>query len=200
MRVSDDLRVMLAPVASYRRLLERPAAVGVRALARPALVAVVVGTLVTLGNAGQLWPTLLVGSVLSWSWVPLLQLAVSTPLIAVCRRRRVPLAGAVDLFFMGHLPWSLWLMTLAGVLLARFPQGMNGASNLKGLFLTALVPIAWTWIITFAFCRTVLALPRWLCALWTLAYQSAIWFAAYLYVGAATYRLWPFALFKSFLG
>jgi hypothetical protein len=85
-------------------------------------------------------------------------------------------------------------------LLARFPQGLNGASDLKGLLQTGLIPIAWTWVITFSFCRTVLALPRWLSVVWTLGYQAVIWFAAYLYVGAATYRLWPFALFAKFLG
>lgn len=199
--LSDDLRVMLAPAASYRRLIEQPPATGARAvLGRPALVALVVGALITLGNAGQLLPTLLVGSVLSWSWVPALQLVVSAPLIAAARRRKVALSAAIDLFFMGHLPWSLWLLALAGWLLARFPQGLSGASNLRGMAATALLPILWTWVITFSFCRTVLALPRWLCAVWVLAYQAVLWGCAYLYVGAVTYRLWPFALYPSFLG
>src|SRR5687767_5537725 len=124
MRVGDDLRVMLAPMASYRRLVEQPPVAGARTLLRrPALVALVVGTLVTLGNAGQLLPTLLVGSVLSWSWVPALQLLIAAPLIALARRRRVPLSAAVDLFFMNHLPWSLWLMGLAALLMAWFPHG-----------------------------------------------------------------------------
>jgi hypothetical protein len=195
------LRVMLAPAPSYRRLVGQPPAPGLRALvARPLLVALVVGTVVTLTNAGQLFPTLLLGSVISWSWVPALQLAAAAALIAVVRRRPVPLSSAVDLFFRGHLPWSLWLMGLAAVLMVRFPQGLNGASNLRPLFLSALVPIAWTWVITFCFCRTVLALSRARAVAWTLAYQAVIWSSAYLYVGAATHRLWPFAMYASFFG
>jgi hypothetical protein len=198
---SDDLRVMLAPAASYRRLVEQPPATGARAvLRRPALVALVVAALVTLGNAGQLLPSLLVGSILSWSWVPALQLAIATPLIAAARRRRVPLSAAIDLFFMGHLPWSLWLMALAGWLLVRFPQGISGGFPVRGLLATALAPVVWTWVLTAVYCRTVLALPRWACALWVLAYQAVLWGCTYLYVGAVTYRIWPFALYRSFLG
>src|SRR4051812_25108761 len=135
LRPPDDLGVMLAPAASYRRLVGQPPAAGLRAVVgRPLLVALVVGTFVTLTNAGQLLPTLLLGSVISWSWVPALQLGTAAALTAIIRRRPVPLSSAMDLFFMGHLPWSLWLMGLAAVLMARFPQGLSGASNLRPLF------------------------------------------------------------------
>jgi len=201
MPLTDDLRVMLAPMASYRRLVaEGPPAGRWAWLRRPALVALVVGALLALGNAGQLLPTLLLGSAISWSWVPALQLLIAAPLMAVARQRKVPLAAAVDLFFMGHLPWSLWMMALAAMLLARFPQGLNGAFSFRALGATALVPALWTWVITFAFCRTVLALPRWLCVAWVLGYQALLWSCTHLYVGAATYRLWPFALYGGILG
>jgi hypothetical protein len=200
-RASDDVAVMLSPAASYRRLLERPPLTGPRAWLRgPATVAVVVAAFVTLTNAGQALPTLLLGSVLAWSWVPALQALVSAPLIALCRRRRVPFSTALDLFFRGHLPWSLWLLGLAALMMARFPHGLAATPSMGHVLLTALVPIAWTWVITLAFCRTVLALRWWWAGLWTLVYQAIIWSVAYLYVGAMTFRLWPFLKWAGFLG
>jgi len=200
-RVTDDLAVMLAPLSSYRRLVQRPAATGLRVLVRgPARVALVVGAFVTLTSAGQALPTLLLGSVLSWSWVPALQAVVAAPLVALARRRAVPFSTAMDLFFKGHLPWSLWLMGLAALMMARFPHGLRETSHLGGLLLTALVPIAWTWVITFAYCRAVLALRWYWAGLGTLLYQAVIWSSAYLYVGATTFRLWPFLRFAGFLG
>ena len=65
--------------------------------------------------------------------------------------------------------------------------------------LSALAPILWTGWITFAFCRTVLALPGWLAVGWTLGYHGAIGAAAYFYVGAVTFRMWPFSLYGGFL-
>jgi hypothetical protein len=199
--MSEDLAVMLAPLASYRRLIEPPPAPGVRSLLRgPARVALVVGTFVTLTSVGQALPTLLLGSVFSWSWVPALQALAAAPLIAVARGRRVPFSSAMDLFFRGHLPWSLWLMGLAVLMMARFPHGLVASPDLGKLLLTALVPIAWTWVITFAYCRVVLALRWWWAAAGTLLYQGVIWSSAYLYVGAATFRLWPFLRWAGWLG
>jgi hypothetical protein len=199
--MSDDLAVMVSPLAGYRRLVEPPPSPGLRTLLRgPARVALVIAVFVTLTSVGQALPTLLLGSVLSWSWVPLLQGLVAAPLIAFARRRRVPFSSAMDLFFRGHLPWSLWLMGLAALMMARFPHGLAASPDLVKLLLTALVPIAWTWVIIFAYCRVVLGLRWWWSAAGTLLYQSIIWSSAYLYVGAATFRLWPFLRFAGWLG
>src|SRR6185436_5396459 len=161
LRLSDDVAVMLSPLGTYRRLIESAPAGASVLLRGPARVALVVAAFVTLTTGGEAFPTLLAGSLVAWSWVPLLQLAIAAPFIALARGRRVPFSTAVDLFFRGHLPWSLWLLGLAALMMARFPHGLAATRNLGTVLLTALVPIAWTWVITFAFGRTVLALRWW---------------------------------------
>jgi hypothetical protein len=197
--LADDIRAMAAPFGTYRRLLAGPLPAGPRALlARPALMALVLGGFVTLGNAGQLLPTLLIGSVASWSWVPALQMSIATGLILLVRRRTVRLTSALDLFFLGHAPWSLFLLVLTGVMMAQLPDG-GGMYNPRLLILVALVPIGWTCLLIFAFCRTVLALTPGLALLWMVLYQAAIWGVAYLYLGATTYRVSPFSLYPAWL-
>ena len=201
-RFRDEIQVMLAPQGTYRRLLQGPLPIGWRAvLGRPALVALVIGAFVTLTNAGQLLPTLLLGTTIAWVWVPALQLALITPFIAFGRRRRrAPLSSAVDLFFVGHGPWSLWLMAVAALMMGRLPNGLSSTNDLIPLLLSALVPILWTSIIVFAFFRVVLAFPIWLALLATALYEAMIWGTAYLYVGAVTFRFRPFSDFAGFFG
>ena len=199
----DDVRLMFAPGATYRRLLQGPLPTGWRALlTRPAQVALVLAGFVSLTNTGGFFPSLLLGSLVAWSWVPALQMAIATPLIvaarALTRQRSLRLSSCIDLFFAGHAPWSLWLLIAAVVMTANLPEPL--LHNVRRILLTGLVPILWTWVLTFSFGRTVLALPGWLAALGTLLYQAAIWTCAYFYVGAVTHRLWPFALYPSFLG
>lgn len=199
----DDVRVMVAPLRTYRRLLETPPLVGWRAVCnRPATVALMIAACVTLSNAGQLLPTLWFGSALTWAWVPALQIAIAVPLILLARLVRpgpaVPLSSAIDLFFVGHAPWSLWLLGVGLLLAAGLPNGVF--AGLGNVLLSGLLPIAWTCIISFAFWRTVAALPLVLALLWTLLYQGIIWAIAYLCVGAATHRLWPFLKHAGWLG
>ena len=198
--LGDDLRAMVAPFATYRRLLAGRLRGGPRAaLARPALVALVLAGFVTLANAGQLLPTLLLGSFVAWSWVPALQMALATGLILATRRKTVPLSSAIDLFFLGHAPWSLFLLALTGLMMARLPDGAGGLAYARPLLVGALLPIGWTCLLIFAFCRTVLALPVRSALVWTFLYEAAIWGVAYLYLGATTYRVSPFSLYRAWL-
>jgi hypothetical protein len=199
----DEIRAMWAPFAAYRDVLRRPLRVGWRALVtRPAWVALVIGAFVTLSNTGELLPTLWLGSLITWTWAPLLQMAIATPLIVVGRaiggRRDLPLSSALDLFFLGHAPWSLWLMGTGALLATRLPDA--ALAGVLPILTAAIVPVAWTMVILFAFFRTVLALSLWAAALLTLLYQAALWGCVYLYIGAATYRLWPFSPYAGWLG
>ena len=201
MPLSDEIQVMFAPRVAYRRLAADPPRVGVPALFwRPALVALVIGGFVTLANTGELYPTLFAGSALAWSWVPLLQMTLAAPLIALFRRRSVPLSSALDLFFVGHGPWSLWLLAFTLLMMSRLPAGMGSLGWLKPMLLSSLVAVAWTWVLLFSFARAVLGASRWAAALFTLLYQSVLWQCAHFYVGAATYRLWPFAMYGGWAG
>jgi hypothetical protein len=194
---------MFRPFATYRDAAGR-ARVGWRALVvGPAVVAAVIGAFVTLSNSGEMLPTLWLGSALTWAWAPLLQMVVVTPIVLLGRaagaRRELRLSSGIDLFFLGHAPWSLWLLVVGAALALRLPQ-LNLAEVMP-LLRTAIIPIAWTMLLLFAFFRSALGLRWWLAALLTIAYQAVLWACVYLYVGAATYRLPPFApAYAGFLG
>ena len=199
--LANEIRLMAAPFAVYRRLLADPPRRGLAALVvRPLTIALVIGAFVTLANTGEAFPSLLIGSVIAWSWVPLLQLAIATPLTAVCRRRTVPLASALDLFFAAHAPWSLWLLGLTAWAMLRLPDGLGSLLGMGLVLRTALVPIAWTCWLIFAYGRVVLGLRVWQALAWMLVYQAVLWQCAHFYVGAATFRLWPFAMYGGWLG
>jgi len=187
---SDELLAMVAPRATYRRLCERPPS-GVRALVRrPATMAVIIGGTITLTTTGALTPGLFLGSVLCWTVVPLAQLLVAAALVALAGQARgVPFTAAIDLFFVGHGPWSLWLLALGAAAMANLPIGLYGLPGGTLVLATALVPIAWTAVILFAFCRTVLGARPWAAARWVLSYQLAIYAVAYVYVGLVTHEV-----------
>jgi hypothetical protein len=192
----DEMRVMVGPMGTYRRLLG--GALADRwwmVLRRPALMALIIGGFITLSNGGELFPTLLLGTAVAWGWVPLLQLLLAAPLIALARRRVVRLAPALDLFFVNHGPWSLWMLAVTLVMMGRLPHGLVSLHQVLPILVSAAVPALWTCGIIFAFCRTVLGLSAWRAVGWTVLYQALIWFAAYLFVGAVTFRMWPFSLY-----
>jgi hypothetical protein len=90
-------------------------------------------------------------------------MAVAGGIIAFAPGRRASMPRALDLWFAGHVPYSLWLLT-AALLFAMSPW-----ASLDGLIALAIVPAVWTAVIAAAFCRHVLgagpAAARWLAAL-----------------------------------
>jgi len=197
--IRDDVRILLAPFSTYRR--RREAGTGKRGLAwlaRPLLLVVMMGAFVTVGHGGELLPTLLVGSSLAFAWIPFLQILLVAPFIALARPAPLSWSRAVDLFFLGHGPWSLWLWFLCVVVLARPPAGVAELAGAPWLLPSAALAAGWTAVILFAYFRTVLALSGARAFVFTAAYQAAIGTCAYLFVGATTYRVSPFSLYPSY--
>jgi hypothetical protein len=125
------------------------------ALRRPALVALVLGVAAAMGATGRVTPALLLSTVVCWSFVVVLQMVIALLLIAGPARRTVGIARALDLFFAGHAPWSLWM--LAVVAWAPSPVGRP----LLPALLAALVPLVLTPRIVSAFFQEVLEMdPR----------------------------------------
>jgi len=154
-RFSDDVYLAFAPARTYRELLTRSARVGwFGALGRPALVIVLIGTAVSTAATGRVSLGLVSSTALAWSFAVALQIAVGASVIASSRARRVGMPRAVDLWFTGHLPWSLWLLVVAGV------TRMLPSFSLEGILLTMIVPMAWTAAIASAFCHIVLGTTR----------------------------------------
>src|SRR5262245_10706842 len=109
MPFSPDLHVMARPARTYAAALTAPAPAVWGALRRPALVALVLGTATAVSSTGHLTIGLLVSGFVCWSFVPLLQIATAAAIMRSPASRSIPLAQRLDLWFVGHAPWSLWI-------------------------------------------------------------------------------------------
>ena len=143
-------------------------------LRRPLIVALVIGTAVPIMAVERITLGLLMSSAVSFSFAVAIQMAVGAAIIATARSRRASLPRALDLWFAGHVPYSLWLL-LAAAAIAAMP-----AAGLDGLIAVAVIPSVWTAVIVAAFCRNVLgttkAGARWratahFLAMWAIALQ-----------------------------
>jgi hypothetical protein len=181
-----DLRLALAPFATYRQLVAEPQRGSwLRTLERLALVALIVGVCITLSSARTVPLDLVLTGLLIWSFVPVLQLFAAIALTVIPRSRPVSLARALELLFMGHLPWSLWIVIMSGIsAFTRIPVPQSVE------LLTLLIPGAWTALIVSAFCQIVLGCTPRGARLLTAGHQTVTWalFFAYVFM---TSGVWP---------
>ncbi len=163
---SDDARVMAHPFRAYAELATAPDdGQAARPLAlRVALFLLVLGGFVSLLTAGRLVAFHVVSTMLFWSFVPAAQAAAFTAALRLGapRGRRPPLAHALTLYFTGHGPWLLFLLSIAGVCLFAPDvyatlRWLLGHLVLPALFLGT---IAWSAVITFACFRAGLGFSR----------------------------------------
>ena len=148
---SSEVRVALAPDATYRRLLTGEVQVTWwRMLGRPAMVLLVIGTSVSIMAVQRVTLGLVATAALSWSFVVAIQGLVGAGMIASAPARRVGVLRALDLWFAGYLPYSLWMLTSFAWM------GSSTSAPLEILVCSAIAPAAWTALIVSAFCRTVL--------------------------------------------
>jgi hypothetical protein len=149
---SSDLMVAVAPEATYERLLAESSGPMTRwrMLRRPALVLLVIGVLVPIMAVQRVTIALVATAALSWSFVVAIQWIVGAIFVASAPGRRVDFRRALDLWFAGHLPYSLWMLVV-------FAAMANSTSSFHLLVVvSAVVPAIWTAAIASAFCRTVL--------------------------------------------
>src|SRR5690242_9581507 len=112
--MTPELRLMVAPAATYAVLARQPSPVGpLTALRRPLLAAIVLGTAMAFAPTRHLTPALVAGTTIAWSFVIVIQILIALLLIAGPARRTVGVARALDLFFASHAPWSFWLLIAA---------------------------------------------------------------------------------------
>ncbi len=171
---------MVSPGETYARLARSHGRGTVlTALRRPLVVAVALGVSEAISATGHVTPSLVASTVLSWSFVVFLQAAIGIGLIAGAARRTVGLARALDLYFAGHAPWSLWLLAVAAW--APSPLGRP----LTPMLVVAVVPLALTARIVSAFFREVLEMdPREAFAR-TIAQQAMTWASFLILFGTA---------------
>lgn len=171
---------MLSPRDTYAALARVPGRLTVlTALRRPLLVAAVLGVSAAMGGTGRVTPALLLSTTLCWVFAVGLQIAIALPLITGPSRRTVGLRRAVDLYFAGHAPWSLWM--LATVAWAPSPIGRP----LTPVLVAAAVPILLTPRILSAFFREVLELDPRDALVRTAAQQAMTWVAFVVLFGTA---------------
>jgi hypothetical protein len=173
-----DLRLALSPRDTYHQLVNDDAVGTWRAaLERVAFIAVFTGTLVTMSSSNRVPLGLVALGILCWSFVPIVQLTIGAIVIGGASRRRVSVPRAIELLFLGHLPWSLWLLTMVGLFTFTYvPIGLPFE------VVSLLVPAVWTSVIVTAFGQAVLGYSprrvRWL----TAAHQTMTWAAFFAYV------------------
>ena len=177
--MTPELRLMVAPAATYARLARQPSPVGpITALRRPLLAAVVLGVAIAIGATGHVTPALVLSTTLCWAFVIVLQIVIALGLIAAPSRRTVGVARALDLFFASHTPWSLWLLAAAA---APAPLGRP----LAPLSLFVVVPLVLTARMIVAFFREVLQLDRRRALARTIAHQAITWTLFVVLYGSA---------------
>jgi hypothetical protein len=181
-----DLRLALSPLDTYRELVgETVPASWSRALERPVMVAVIIGTAVTMCSAERAPAGLLLMGVACWSFVPVLQLLIGMIVIAIARPRSMRMARAIELLFVAQLPWSLWVLAMTGAY--RFLEVNPGlVIQVSGL----AVPALWTLGILWAFCRTVLDCSPRRALIMLVVHQALTWTVFFGYVTLVS-GVWP---------
>lgn len=183
--MSPEIQLMVAPDRTYAALAARDTSIGaVRALRRPALVALVLGTSMALSATRHVTPALVFSTTLLLSIVVIGQAVIALAVMPGTAIRTIGRARALDLFFASHTPWSLWLLA-AGVWVPS-PFGLPPGP----LWLAALAPIVLTPRIIAAYFREIHGLDRRRAALRTLVHQALTW-ASFIALFGAAVAIWP---------
>jgi hypothetical protein len=153
--VSPDLRVALHPEQTYRELISQAPPPSWHAVGRILLVLLVIAVGVTVAAVHRITASLVLTTAIVWSPIVAIQVAIGVAVIGTASQRRVGFVRALDLWFAGHLPYSLWVLALPVV--AMIPA----ATPHELIAMSIVVPLVWTTLIVTAFCRVVLDLsPR----------------------------------------
>jgi hypothetical protein len=185
--VSPELLIMRGPRRGYARL-STPAdeVTWARALVRPLIVWVVLAVSLTIAGTGHISTRSLAPMLLWWAIVPVAQLGIAFAVVRGPAVRSIGLARALDLFFMSHAPWSLWLLLVAAW--AAFVDDVG--RPVLPLAIVAVVPLAWTWLMTGAFFLEVLRLDLAAARRRVVAHQALTW-GLLLSVWGTAVQVWP---------
>src|SRR5687767_14667676 len=116
--ISTDLRLLRGPAATYRECVAQTRASQPPALSifvRAALPAGIAGIATAIAATGRITWSLALSGGICWSFVSLVQLATAVAVVAP-GVARAELGRAIELFFLGHAAWSLWLIAVAALL------------------------------------------------------------------------------------
>lgn len=159
---SAEAMLLVRPFRTYRALGERRAERTWRDLARGLLLfGVLLGAFVSLTSAGRLVLGHIVFTAVFWGFLPMLQIAAIAAALRVTapRERLVP---ALSLYFEGMGPWYVFFLALPAICLFSPDVYATMTTLLRtgALPLYMLATIGWGAVITWAFFREGLGLPR----------------------------------------
>lgn len=159
---SAEAALLVRPFATYRALGERRSERSWRDLARGILIeGVLLGAFVSITSAGRLVISHVVLTAVFWGFLPLLQIAaVAAAVYATAPRERM--AGAISLYFEGLGPYYVFYLVLSAICLVApdVYAAMTALLRTSALPLFLLGTIVWGVVITWAFFRDGLGLPR----------------------------------------
>jgi hypothetical protein len=159
---SAEAALLVRPFSTYRALAAARHERTWRDLVRGVLLELVmVGAFVSLTSAGRLVASHLALTALFWGFLPVLQIGAAAAAVRVAapRERLIP---ALSLYFDGLGPWYVFYLALSAMCLFAPDVYRAFTALLRGgvLPLYLLGTIGWGVVITWAFLRDGLALPR----------------------------------------
>ncbi len=178
---------MISPARAYARYVradgDNSLLTGAR---RPLFVALVQGVAISMAATESVAAPVVASATACWAVAVAVQVGAALLLIRTAPAPRVGANGALDLFFLGHAPWSLWLLVSAGGMVLASSVGL-----LRWLALaTMIVPAALTPRIVAAFDQAVLGSTRRAAVRRTILHQGLIWTTLFVYI-AGGIALWP---------
>jgi hypothetical protein len=145
---------MLRPAEEYQRLVREGCGRGNWSAAqRPLFMVFLLGCLVSLLTAGSLSLRLCAAGAVNALFVPLLEIIALAGLWR--SRRSTAFLRTVDLFFMGHGPWVLYLLVFCAIWTFVDPIHAYALTSRWMWFLLG-VAILWSAYIDFCFLRQVM--------------------------------------------
>ena len=187
---SPDLWVAFQPAAAFRHLAQDERRGGRwLALRRPLYLVLLLAAFGSLATSGRVSLRLLIGCAECAAFVPVL--AIATLALIRGRRSRLPFSRAIDLFLMGHLPWSLWVIAAAAEW--AFVPTVTAYDWLKYRWvweLAAGVAFVWSCLIDFWFLRCVFQKTPFQAVRDLLLQRSIAWTAALaIFVGSGGWQV-----------
>jgi hypothetical protein len=177
--MNRDVQLAFAPDATYAQLVgERATAHAGPLLGRIVLAVAIIGTSVAIAATGRVSVALVTSVGLSWSFALLVQALAAAAIIVPARGRRVTTARAFELWFLAHVPWTLWFLVPAAVFSLA---GIHFSDTVR--FAAGLVPLVWTVVVLRAFARQVLGFSR--VGAVAATHQLIVWGLALCYIAFA---------------
>jgi hypothetical protein len=176
---SPDLWVMLQPAAAYKWLAGLAAGRGKWiALRRPLFIAFLLGCMISLLTSQSLALRLVADGAINASFILLGQIFALA--VVRGRERTVPFSRAIDLFFAGYGPWSLWILVYSALWAFASPLQASTWAGSRAMFWAAAPVALWSGYVDYCFFRCVLQrsperAARALLLQWAISWSLTIW-------------------------